>query len=639
MEAYVWGSGLGDFFEREPGTPDLRGPWRYLIRMAVRHRRTLLLDCLCCMMWSAGLGLTPAVIGQAVNRGLVARDQAALVGWGLAVLGVGALSALSAVFVERLDTRLRVEPAYETMQFVTRKVCELGPAVGRKVSAGDLVTVGVSDINLIGQTLEVGARGVGGLAGFVLVAVFMLVASWQVGLLVLIAVPVMLVVTTRLARVLRDRQGRLRARQRELADQAVDIVRGLRVLRGIGGEELFAARYRADSQRLRATALRQGRASAVLGASRTFLPSLLLAGVVALAGELVLHQRLSAGQMVAFYGYAGYLVIPTNQITFAVSKAMQGHVAAENVVRLLRTAPDLAPGAPSGAALGASSGAALGAAPDGMPGHGPLADPDSGLRVPAEGLTAVVCTPADAVTLADRLGRRTDSDATYAGRRLAELPLDGVRRRILVTTAEEHLFAGPLRRELDPSEKASVRASERALETERRPGGDPDGRLWAAVDAAAARDVVEALPGRLDAEMAAGGREFSGGQQQRLRLARALLADPEVLILIDPTSAVDATTENRMAEGIARLRRGRSTVVFTTSTVLLHRADGVALVLDGAVVAEGSHHELLADERYRELVLRWTGEEEAGGTGRAVPGEADEESGEEPGEASEGEAA
>ncbi|MFJ8474403.1 ABC transporter transmembrane domain-containing protein [Kitasatospora sp. NPDC094011] len=634
MEAYVWGSALGDFFEREPGTPDLRGPWRYLIRMAVRHRRTLLLDCLCCMMWSAGLGLTPAVIGQAVNRGLVARDQAALVGWGLAVLGVGALSALSAVFVERLDTRLRVEPAYETMQFVTRKVCELGPAVGRKVSAGDLVTVGVSDINLIGQTLEVGARGVGGLAGFVLVAVFMLVASWQVGLLVLIAVPVMLVVTTRLARVLRDRQGRLRARQRELADQAVDIVRGLRVLRGIGGEELFAARYRADSQRLRATALRQGRASAVLGASRTFLPSLLLAGVVALAGELVLHQRLSAGQMVAFYGYAGYLVIPTNQITFAVSKAMQGHVAAENVVRLLRTAPDLAPGALAGAPPGDSSGAA----PDGMPGHGPLADPDSGLRVPAEGLTAVVCTPADAVTLADRLGRRTDSDATYAGRRLAELPLAGVRRRILVTTAEEHLFAGPLRRELDPSEKAlekpSERASEWALETE-RPGGDPDGRLWAAVDAAAARDVVEALPGRLDAEMAAGGREFSGGQQQRLRLARALLADPEVLILIDPTSAVDATTENRMAEGIARLRRGRSTVVFTTSTVLLHRADGVALVLDGAVVAEGSHHELLADDRYRELVLRWTGEEP-----EEEPGEeSGEEPGEEPGADDEGEAA
>lgn len=570
------GRAVDDFFEREPGTPDLRGPWRYLIRMAARHRRVLLLDCLCCMVWSAGLGLTPAVIGQAVNRGLVARDERALVGWGLAVLGVGAVGALSAVFVERLDTRLRVEPAYETLRFVTRTVCELGPAVGRKVSAGDLVTVGVSDINLIGQTLEVGARGIGGLAGFVSVAAFMLAASWQVGLLVLTAVPVVLVVTTRLARVLRDRQGRLRAHQRELTDQAVDVVRGLRVLRGIGGEQLFAARYREGSQRLQATALRQGRASALLGATRTFLPSLLLAGVVALAGELVLHQRLSAGQMVAFYGYAGYLVIPTNQITFAVSKAMQGHVAAENVVRLLRTAPDLAPGPDAGA----------------MPGPGPLADPDSGLRVPVEGLTAVVCTPADAVALADRLGRLTDSDATYAGRRLTELPLAGVRERILVTTAEEHLFAGPLRRELDPTDRLS--------------GTDGDARLRAAVDAAAARDIVEALPDRLDTEIASGGREFSGGQQQRLRLARALTADPEVLILVDPTSAVDATTEHRMAEGIARLRRGRATLVFTTSTLLLHRADHVALVLDGAVTAEGTHRDLLADDRYRALVMRWT---------------------------------
>ncbi|MEV7773851.1 ABC transporter ATP-binding protein [Kitasatospora sp. NPDC086791] len=582
---------MRDFFDREPGTPDLRGPWRYLLWMAVRHRRVLLLDCLGNILWAAGLGLTPAVIGQAINQGLVAKDQSALVGWGLAVLGAGVVSALSAVSVERLETRLRVEPAYETMRFVTGKACELGATVGRKVSAGDLVTVGVSDISLIGQTLEVGARGVGGVVGFVAVAVFMLVASWQVGLLVLIAVPVMLVVTTRLARVLRERQGLLRTRQRELTDQAVDIVRGLRVLRGIGGEELFAARYREGSQRLRATALRQGRASAVLGATRTFLPSLLLAGVVALAGELVLNQRLSAGQMVAFYGYATYLVIPTNQITFAVSKAMQGHVAAENVVRLLRTAPDLDPG--PDLAPGSDADPDAGA----VPGRGPLADPDSGLRVPAEGLTAVVGSAADAVTLADRLGRHTDSGTTYAGHRLTELPLARVRERILVTTAQDHLFAGPLRRELDPTGRLS--------------DTDSDDRLWAAVDAAAARDIVEALPDRLGTEIAAGGREFSGGQQQRLRLARALMADPEVLILIDPTNAVDAHTENRMAEGIARLRRGKATVVFTTSTLLLHQADHVALVVDGSVAAEGSHQALMADPRYRELVERRTEAEAA----------------------------
>jgi ABC-type multidrug transport system fused ATPase/permease subunit len=402
----------------------------------------------------------------------------------------------------------------------------------------------------------------------------MLLASWQVGLLVLIAVPLILFITTRLARTLRSRQSQLRTDQGTLTDEAVDIVRGLRVLRGLGGEELFAGRYRAASQRLRSTALGQSRATAMMGASRTLLPGMLLAGVVALAGELVLGGKLGAGQVVAFYGYATYLAIPTNQITFAVQKAMQGHVAAANVIRLLGIKPDIEP-APDSATL---------------PRHGVLADPDSGLRVPAAGLTAVVCAQADAIALADRFGRHVESGVTYAGVPLAELPLAGVRERILVTTAQEHLFAGPLRSGLDP--KGRLNGS--------------DEPLWAAIDAAAARDIVEFLPDGLDTDVAAGGREFSGGQQQRLRLVRALMADPEVLILIDPTSAVDANTENQMAEGTARLRDGRGTVVFTTSILLLRRADHVALVLDGTVAAEGSHETLMADERYRALVERRT---------------------------------
>jgi ABC-type multidrug transport system fused ATPase/permease subunit len=400
----------------------------------------------------------------------------------------------------------------------------------------------------------------------------MLAASWQVGLLVLIAVPVILFITTRLSRTLRNRQNQVRARQRELTDEAVDIVRGLRVLRGFGGEEMFAERYRGGSQQLRFTVLRQARAAAMFGATSTFLPGLLLVGVVALAGELVLARQLSAGQLVAFYAYAAFLAFPINRMTYAVSKAMQAHVAAANITRLLRMKPDIEPGPDSVA----------------MPGPGALADPASGLLVPTCGLTAVACSAGDAVALADRLGRYAESGATYDGQPLAALPLADVRKRILVTTGDAHLFAGPLRRELDPADRLD----------------DSDDPLWTAVDAAAARDIIEALPDQFDTSVAAGGREFSGGQQQRLRLARALMADPEVLILIDPTSAVDAHTESHMAAGIARLRQGRATVVFTTSILLLNQADHVALVIDGAVAAEGSHESLMADARYRSLVER-----------------------------------
>ena len=130
--------------DADPGTPDIRGPWRYLLWMAVRHWRVLVPDCVFNVLWAGTLGLIPYVIGEAVNAGLIARDQAALIWWGLAALGLGVIQALSALMVERLETRARLEPGYQTMRFVTRKACELGVTVSRRVSAGDLVTVGVS---------------------------------------------------------------------------------------------------------------------------------------------------------------------------------------------------------------------------------------------------------------------------------------------------------------------------------------------------------------------------------------------------------------------------------------------------------------------------------------------------------------
>jgi ABC-type multidrug transport system fused ATPase/permease subunit len=120
---------------------------------------------------------------------------------------------------------------------------------------------------------------------------------------------------------------------------------------------------------------------------------------------------------------------------------------------------------------------------------------------------------------------------------------------------------------------------------------------------------MEALPDGLATEVEERGRSFSGGQRQRLVLARALVADPEVLVLDEPTSAVDAHTEARIADRLRARRQGRTTVVCTTSPLLLDRADRVALVVDGRVVAEGRHRELIhAEPRYRAVVTR---EEEA----------------------------
>ena len=120
-----------------------------------------------------------------------------------------------------------------------------------------------------------------------------------------------------------------------------------------------------------------------------------------------------------------------------------------------------------------------------------------------------------------------------------------------------------------------------------------------------AQDVLDALPEGLDAEVDERGRSFSGGQRQRLVLARALLADPEILVLVEPTSAVDAHTEARIARDLRASREGRTTVIVTTSPLVLDQADRVVLVDRGRVVAEGTHRELLgSSESYRETVTR-----------------------------------
>jgi ABC-type multidrug transport system fused ATPase/permease subunit len=125
------------------------------------------------------------------------------------------------------------------------------------------------------------------------------------------------------------------------------------------------------------------------------------------------------------------------------------------------------------------------------------------------------------------------------------------------------------------------------------------------VAVANAEDVIEALPEGLETTIDERGRSFSGGQRQRLVLARALLSDAEFLVLVDPTSAVDAHTEARIAKRLREARAGKTTVVVTTSPLMLDQADRVVFVEDGRVRAEGTHKELLrTSSAYRWTVTR-----------------------------------
>jgi ABC-type multidrug transport system fused ATPase/permease subunit len=218
-----------------------------------------------------------------------------------------------------------------------------------------------------------------------------------------------------------------------------------------------------------------------------------------------------------------------------------------------------------------------------------LCDPGSGVVVTPGRFTALAgARPADAAAIIDRLGRYGPTAATWGGRPVDTLE---VRERILVADNEAFLFTGTL---------ADVVAGRCA------PDGEAVGR---ALTAAAAGDIVDGLSDGTASAVETQGRNLSGGQRQRIRLARALYADPEILLAAGPTSAVDAHTEAAIAERLPAARAGRTTLVATTSPALLERADIVLYLVDGRVVASGTHRDLLdAVPGYGALVTRAAGE-------------------------------
>ena len=555
-----------------PGTPDLRSPARFLLWVARGQLGTLATGIVYGVIWMGALAVVPALVGRAIDQGVASGDRAGLLRGSALILAAGLVSAAAGILRHRTAVVNWLTASYRVQQLLVRQAVRLGGSLPRRVPTGEVVAVGSHDAERIGSAMDIVARLSGALVSFALVAVLLLRTSTTLGLLVVAGVPLLSAGVGPLLRPLHRRRTRHRELVGDLTTVGADTVSGLRVLRGIGGEAVFSSRYAAASQEVRAAGLAAARVQSLLDAAEVALPGVFVVAVTWLGARLAVAGQVGVGELIAFYGYAAFLVLPVRTVTEAADKFTRAMVGARRAVEVLALEPELASGS----------------APE-PPAGSALVDGQSGLAVEPGRLTAVVAgVPEEAVAIADRLGRFADGDGVrLGGVALADLPLEVVRGRVLVSDHDPRLFTGRLGDELDPT------------------GTAPAERVLAAVETASAGDVVEALPGGLDSEVTERGRSLSGGQRQRLVLARALVADPEILVLVEPTSAVDAHTEARIADELAAARAGRATVVCTTSPLLLDRADKVALVAGGRVVAEGTHRDLLDTEpRYRAVVTR-----------------------------------
>ncbi|WP_117215351.1 ABC transporter ATP-binding protein [Allorhizocola rhizosphaerae] len=551
------------------GTPDTRSATRYLLWLARLQWRNIAYGMTFGVVWMVTGALIPATLGKAIDAGFTHGDMGALAWWAGAFLLLAGVQVTAGILRHRNAVYNFLSASYRTVQAAVAHTNRLGATLPKRLATGEVVAIGAADMSHIGNGIDISARFAGAVVTVIVISVIMLNASLTLGLVVVLGVPVALAVTSLLVRPLHHRQMAYRDQQGALTGQAVDIVAGLRVLRGIGGESVFSQRYRRESQRLRATGVSAARIDSLLEAAEVLVPGLFMALVTWLGARYALRGEITPGELISFYGYAAFMIVPLRTFGEAMDKFTRGHVAAGRVLRLLREQAEITDPAD----------------PVRLPERGPLHDPESGLTIQSGLLTAIVSErPEDSIEIAERLSRYQESEVTLGGVALSQATRSHVRERILLADNNARLFTGVLREELNPLGK---------------PGIDD------ALRAASAQEIVDALPDGLDSFVAERGREFSGGQQQRLRLVRALMTEAPTLILVEPTSAVDAHTEARIAKRLKPFRRGLTTVVTTSSPLVLDHADRVVYVEDGKVLAEGTHRALLADEpRYRRVVTR-----------------------------------
>ena len=435
---------------------------RLILWLARRQWRTILGGVLFGVPWMLSIALVPAAIGKAID-GLVAHDEQALFIWSAAIMGLGLLSAVTTNGRHWFAVRNWLIASFRTAVITERAVRRAGPALTRRMPAGEVVTSFASDFWRIGNVFDVTARFAGAIVSFVVVSIILLNGSTVLGVIMLVGGPLLLASLTLVMRPLQKRQAAQRQEAGLLTSLGADTVAGLRVLRGIGGEDTFLTRYAAQSGRVREAGVRLSGIQATLDAAQVLLPGVFVVIVTGVGAHLAVAGDITPGQLVAFYGYTAFLTMPLRTATEFVDKLIRSRVAARRIVTILGVEPDHATTA-TGATLN---------------GHvvdhaAPLVDPVTGVVIEPGRVTALVSArPEETSELAHRLGRTRPGrhGVRWGDVPLDDLPVDAVRARVVVSEADPHLFSGPVREALGGDERRRAAHRRVGHQRLRRPRG------------------------------------------------------------------------------------------------------------------------------------------------------------------------
>lgn len=535
-------------------------PRRFLFRVILSLKKLTIPAALLGIGWQVGEALVPVVMGAAIDRALATGDAAQLALWLLLLAAVFLALSLSFRFASQLTERATELAQHRLRATLSRGVLHADGAGARRPDGGvvSMMTNDVTRTAAIGLTVYPVAE----LAGIVFIAVSLLLIHWILGLVVLAGAPLAVWLMGRLSRRLAQANRDYQTLLAGTVGRATDLVAGYRVIKGIRAEDEASRRYREASRETLEGAYRN---VALLGrflVSGNMVSGIFVATVAALAGWFTVVGELSVGGLIAAVGLAQALLPPMRMIAGNAVPAWAGAIAsAGRVLDALQAAPPedarpvrrpAAEESPDGAPL-----LELGLASQGRvrvaPGEvlGIRADEHT-----AAGLVEALLHPLSPGGVAVRIGAQGEQP-----------DLEAYRSTVVVSPHHATLFSGTI-------------AQNMAL------SGASPGRWEEALGAAACEDVVAGVGG-LEGTIGEMGNRLSGGQRQRLALARALASDAAVLVLHDPTTAVDSVTEQMVASRLRAVRRGRATVLIASSPALLQDCDRILDLRERSDEAEG----------------------------------------------------
>lgn len=538
--------------------------------------------------------LTPIVLGLVIDHGVMAGDLRLTV---LGALGLILLRLVGVVMWAWIFVQTQKAVMYERHRLrvgLTGAVLDPRSRPVRR-PAGEVLSIATSDADKASDLMDMLPWVVPSLLTVLAAAGYLAAMDLWLGLAMLLGIAVMVVVIRVITPTLSARYDDQQSQAAEAAATATDLVHGLRVLQGLGVQSRARATYRRRSRAALQAALVNARYSGISSGLTTLVTGGMLAVVVVLAALRTLDGSLSLGVLIAVVGVARYVMGMLQGLSGApvwwAGMSTSARRVRDLYTDLGRTVDDPELGLDvlttqrdergETAARQGRRGAAGGL-------HLPL------LSVADGEIVALACADAqDAEAVIEATNGRSETGARIGDQPLTPADRLGLRSDLLVEPHVVDLFDGTLREQLATRAPAGTVIEDDAWATD-------------ALHAAGAEDLLRILPEGYDSRILDRGANLSGGQRQRIALARAVAADAPVLVLHDPTTAVDAVTEQNIAEALiaARRRTDRATLLVTRAPALLQEADRVVFMRDGTVVAEGAHQDLMGHEEYREVVRR-----------------------------------